>query len=77
MEPRHRQWIYNSQDGSIRFVFNGRCLSIDRYRTGPLAYIILDDCHINDSQALCQDKNQQWLIDTFNATIISQMSGLW
>lgn len=30
MEARRHQWIYNSQDGSIESIFNGRCLSIVR-----------------------------------------------
>jgi hypothetical protein len=59
IDPRRRQWTFNSQDGSIRSVFNGRCLSIDHCRTGRIDFVILSDCHIGDPQAQCQGKNQQ------------------
>jgi hypothetical protein len=78
VEPRRRQWTYNAQDGSIRSVFNGRCLSIEHCRTTvSYKYLILDDCHIGDPQAQCQGKNQQWISNISDQTIVSQMSGEW
>jgi hypothetical protein len=77
VEPRRRQWVYNSQDGSIRSLFNGRCLSIERCNAGQPAFVVLNDCHIGDPQAQCQGKNQQWTTNTSNETIASQMNGLW
>ncbi len=77
IEPVRRQWTYNPQDGSIRSVLNGRCLSIDHCNTGQAAYVVLDHCHIGDPQAQCQGKNQQWITGTINQTIVSQMDGKW
>ncbi len=77
MNSRRRQWIYNSRDRSIRSAFNGRCVSIERCNAAQEAHLILDDCHIGDSQAQCQGKNQQWITGTSNQTIVSQMNGLW
>jgi len=74
IDPRRRQWTYNSRDGSIRSVHNGRCLSIDRCSTNDNADIVLNDCHIGDPQAQCQGKNQQWTTYITNQTIISQMN---
>jgi hypothetical protein len=76
-ELKRHQWIYNSQDGSIRSVLNGRCLSIDRCSTSEAAYIVLSECHIGDPQAQCQGKNQQWITGTSEQTIVSQMDGKW
>ncbi len=77
-EPRRHQWIFNAQDGSIRSVFNGRCLSIEHCRTTvSYTYIILDDCRIGDPQAQCQGKNQQWINNISAQTIVSQMNGEW
>ncbi len=77
IDPRRRQWTYNTQDGSIRSLFNGRCVSIQYCKVHPPGYLILDDCHIGDPQAQCQGKNQQWTIGTSDQTIVSQMNGLW
>jgi hypothetical protein len=44
---RH-QWTYNSQDGSIRSLFNGRCLSIDQCSTRRVGYAVLNDYRIGD-----------------------------
>jgi hypothetical protein len=77
IDPRRYQWKYNSQDGSIRSLFNGRCLSIDHCSTKRVVYVLLDDCHIGDPQAECRGKNQQWTVDTSNETIISRMDGKW
>jgi hypothetical protein len=75
--PKHLQWIYNTQDGSIRSVLNGRCLSIENCSSEEAANIVLDECHINDSQAQCQGKNQQWNINTSYQAIVSQIDGKW
>ena len=77
MDPQRYQWTYNPQDGSIRSVYSGRCLSIEHCRDGQPAHLILDDCHIGDPQAQCQGKNQQWTVDTTNQTIVSRKNGLW
>ncbi len=77
MDPKRRQWTYNAQDGSIRSVHNGRCLSIDRCNTDDNAYIVLNDCHIGDPQAQCQGKNQQWTRNSTNDTFVSQMNSKW
>jgi len=58
-------------------MFNGRYLSIDSCSTARVAIVVLDDCHINDSQAKCQGKNQQWIVNTSDQTIISQMDETW
>lgn len=77
LDPKRYQWTYNSQDGTIRSVFNGKCLSIDQCSTRRETYIVLNDCEIKDPQAKCEGKNQQWTIDTNNQTIVSQMAGYW
>jgi hypothetical protein len=71
------QWTYNDQDGSIRSLANNLCLSIENCSTEQQANIIVSECHINDPQALCQGKNQQWIYNTVNQTIVSRMNGLW
>jgi hypothetical protein len=75
-EPTRFQWTYNPQDGSIRSVFDGRCLSIAHCNRSQTP-IVLNECHIGDPQAQCQGKNQQWMIDTYNQTIFSQMKQFW
>jgi hypothetical protein len=77
IDPRRQQWTYNSQDGSIRSVLSGRCLSIDHCSTSEAAYVVLNECHIGDPQAQCQGKNQQWTAGTSDQTIVSQMNGKW
>jgi hypothetical protein len=77
IDPRRYQWTYNSQDGSIRSVFNGRCLSIDHCSTYEAAFIVLNDCHIGDPQAQCQGKNQQWTAGTSDQNIVSRMNQKW
>ncbi len=77
IEPKRLQWIYNSQDETIRSALNGRCLSINNCNTTEGATIVLNECHINDSQTQCQGKNQQWIVGTADQTIISQMNGTW
>ncbi len=77
IDPRRREWIYNPQDGSIRSVHNGRCVSIDHCSTDEGANIVLSDCHIGDPQAQCQGKNQQWIRNATNLTFVSQMNGKW
>ena len=72
-----RQWIYNSDDGSIRSAYNGRCLSIDHCKPNGIAYVNLDNCQIGDRKARCQGKNQQWSINTTRHTVISRMDGSW
>ena len=77
VDPRRYQWTYNSQDGSIRSVFDGRCLSIDNCSTADGANIVLNNCHIGDPQAQCQGKNQQWISNITDQSIFSQMNGKW
>lgn len=77
VDLKRYQWTYNEQDGSIRSVYNGRCLSIDRCSKNRLSYVVLDDCQIGDPQAQCQGKNQQWTYDTTSQTITSRMNGNW
>jgi hypothetical protein len=76
-DPKRHQWIYNTQDGSIRSVHNGRCLSIARCFNFDAASIVLNDCRISDPHATCQGKNQQWTRNATNNTIVSQMNGKW
>ncbi len=77
MDPRRREWIYNPQDGSIRSVRNGRCVSIDQCSTAESANVVLSECRIGDPQAPCQGKNQQWISNATDPTIVSQMNGKW
>jgi hypothetical protein len=77
VDPRRYQWTYNAQDGSIRSVFTGRCVSIDHCYTYDTASVVLDDCHIGDPHAECQGKNQQWMRNATNQTFVSQMNGKW
>jgi hypothetical protein len=77
IDPRRHQWTYNAQDGSIRSVYNGKCLSIDQCSVRRETYIVLNDCQIGVPQAQCQGKNQQWIVDTMNQTIVSRMAGYW
>ncbi len=75
-DAERQQWKYNSQDGSIRSVIDGRCLSIDNCSTAEGAFIVTNDCQIADPQAQCQGKNQQWESPTAGH-ITSQMNGQW
>ncbi|CAF1318704.1 unnamed protein product [Rotaria sordida] len=75
IEPKRVQWTYNSQDGTIRSALNGQCLSINDCSTAEGAIIVLNECHINNSQTQCQGKNQQWTVDSADQTIVSQMNG--
>ena len=77
VEPKRLKWTYNSQDGSIRSFPNGKCLSIENCDTSEGANIVVTECHINDPQAPCQGKNQQWTLITTNQTIVSQLDGKW
>ena len=77
IDPKRRQWIYNYEDRSIRSLFNGQCLSIENCDTSNGANIVAIDCQINDPQAKCQGKNQQWTVNTVDQTIISQMNNKW
>jgi hypothetical protein len=76
-EPRRLQWKYNSHDGTIRSAVDGRCLSIDNCNTSEAATIVVSKCHVNDPQARCQGKNQQWRIDESTQNIVSQLNGKW
>ncbi len=76
-QPKRLQWKYNAQDGSIRSVTDGRCLSIENCNTADGASIVVTDCQINDPQAKCQGKNQQWTVNTTDQTIVSQLDGKW
>ncbi|CAF1577853.1 unnamed protein product [Adineta ricciae] len=76
IDPKRRQWIYNHEDGSIRSLFNGQCLSIENCNTGPGANIIVSDCRINDAQAPCQGRNQQWILSQYVENLVSQLNTL-
>ncbi|CAF3165202.1 unnamed protein product, partial [Rotaria sp. Silwood2] len=75
IEPRRFQWRYNAKDGSIRSALNGKCLSIESCSTTKSTNVVLRECRINDPQAQCQGKNQQWIINKADQTIVSQMNG--
>lgn len=77
MDPKRHQWIYNPEDGSIRSVHSGRCVSIDSCRTDEGADIVLSDCHVDDPRAPCQGKNQQWIRNMTSQVFVSQMNGKW
>lgn len=77
IEPKRSQWVYNSQDGSIRSILNGKCLSIENCSPDQAANIVVSECCINDPQAQCQGKNQQWTVNSTDLTIVSQMNGKW
>jgi len=76
-QPKRLQWKYNAQDGSIRSVTDGRCLSVENCNTADGASIVVTNCEINDPQAKCQGKNQQWTLNTTDQTITSQLDGKW
>jgi hypothetical protein len=76
-DPRRYQWIFNPQDGSIRSIFTGRCVAIERCGSNDNSHIILEDCQIGDSKAQCQGKNQQWVNNATNQTFASQLNGKW
>lgn len=77
IDYRRLQWKYDHEDGSIRSVYNGQCLTIDNCQTTRGANIIVSECRINDSQAPCGGKNQQWLVAQYQQDISSQMNKLW
>ena len=77
VDPKRFQWTYNDQDGSIRLAANDLCLSIENCSTTVTASIILSECRINDPQAQCQGKNQQWTYSATDQTIVSRMDGKW
>ena len=77
VDPKSLQWIYNEQDGSIRSALNGFCMSIQDCSTGEAPNIVLSECRINDTQAPCQGKNQQWTYNSADQTIVSRMDGKW
>lgn len=76
-QPERLQWTYDSRDGSIRSVPQGKCLSIENCNTSDGASIVATDCHINDPQAPCQGKNQQWIFNATDQTLVSQLDGKW
>jgi hypothetical protein len=77
LDPKRRQWTYNSQDGTIRSAVNGRCVSIDSCDQSEAANIVITECRVTDPQAPCQGKNQKWSIDTSTQAIVSQFNGKW
>ncbi len=76
IDPKRRQWTYNPQDGSIRSAFDGRCLSVSHCQQGQ-APVVLSTCEINSTQAECQGKNQQWLANTSDETLVTKMNQYW
>ncbi len=77
IDHRRLEWKYNHEDGSIRSVYNGQCLSIENCSTSRGANIVVSDCHINDTQSACSGKNQQWLVAQYHPGISSQLNKLW
>jgi hypothetical protein len=77
IEPKRFQWTYNVQDKSIRSALNGKCLTIENCSTAEITNIVLSECRINDPQAQCQGKNQQWIFNTTDQTITSPMNRKW
>ncbi len=77
VEPKRHQWTYNPRDGSFRSAFNGRCLSVYGCRTREREFVVLDDCQINDPQSKCQGKNQQWIINASDQTILTRLDRKW
>jgi hypothetical protein len=77
IDYRRLQWKYNHEDGSIRSVYNGQCLSIENCNNTRDANIVVSDCHINDSQAFCGGENQQWIVAHYQQDISSQLNKLW
>jgi hypothetical protein len=77
VELKRFQWTYNDQDGSIRSAANNLCLSIEECGTSQRTNIIVSECRINDPQAQCQGKNQQWTYNTGNQSFVSRMDGQW
>ena len=78
VDPRRMQWVYNQSDGSIRSMFNGRCLSIENCDSGEASNIVIADCHISDQKTPCSGQNQQWVNnDSGPQNIISLMNGKW
>jgi len=53
IDHKRLEWKYNSDDGTIRSVYNDQCLSIESCSTSRGANIIVSDCQINDSKAPC------------------------
>lgn len=77
IDVKRRQWMYDAENGSIQSIFNNQCLSIDQCDDSDEARIILSDCRIGDSQALCQGKNQQWTLGIAEQTVVSRMNAKW
>lgn len=74
---KHLQWTFNPHDGTIRSGINGRCLTVANCDSNDAASIVLSECHVNEPQAPCQGKSQQWIIDPYNHNIISRLTGKW
>jgi len=77
IEPKRLQWTFNTQDGTIRSAVNGQCLSIDNCNTTETADIVVSECHVNDPQAQCQGKNQQWTVNATTQAVVSYLNGKW
>ena len=77
IDHRRLQWKYNHEDGSIRSIYNGQCLSIDNCNATRNANIVVSDCHINDTQTPCSGKNQQWLVGQYQPDIKTQLNRWW
>ena len=77
LDPQRRQWIYNDNERSIRSVYNNQCLSISNCNKDHGANLVVSECHINDSQALCKGANQVWSLSQHYEQIKSNLDGLW
>ena len=77
IDPKRFQWTFNASDGSIRSRLNGHCVTIENCDTKDAANILIAECCINDPQAQCQGKNQQWNYSTTDQTFVSALDGKW
>ena len=74
---QNQKWVYNSHDGTIRSTAAGGCLTIDKCDTNDATNIITTACYTDNSKVSCQGKNQQWIVNTKDQIIVSQLNGKW
>lgn len=77
IEPKRFEWTYNPEDGSIRSRYDNRCLSIESCELLRTTNIVLNQCMINDPQAQCHGRNQQWKYNEAEKTIVSFLNSKW
>ena len=76
-EPKRHEWIYDSEDRTIRSKLSGRCLSINNCDDAESARVVLSECGLNNENTKCQGKSQKWKINPVTKSIVSQMNGKW